>query len=349
VRGVPFGSAPDGSPVEQFTLENRQGTRVSAITYGGTIVSIQTRDRVGRPGDVVLGFDSLDGYLRDTAYVGAIVGRCANRIRGGTFALDGRVFRLATNAGADHLHGGIRGFDKAVWRVATFRDGRGEGLELRHTSPDGDEGYPGNLSVEVCYLLTDADELVVDYGAETDAPTPVNLTQHTYFNLACGGDVLGHELMLAADTFTPVDPTLLPTGEIASVAGTPLDFRTTTAIGARIAAAHPQLELAGGYDHNYVLRGGESMPALAARVVERVSGRTLDVFTTEPGVQFYSGNFLDGTAVGKGGRAYGRRSGFCLETQHYPDSPNQPRFPSTILRPGERYRSQTVFRFGVLP
>ncbi|HEX7025187.1 MAG TPA: aldose epimerase family protein [Gemmatimonadales bacterium] len=343
----PFGAMPDGTPVELFTFRNAQGTGLRAMTYGAAIVSLSVPDRDGSPADVVLGFDSLSGYLSHSSYFGAIVGRYANRIRNGRFTLDGRTHRLALNDGPNHLHGGIRGFDKVVWRAEPFRSDRGQGLLLRHSSPDGDEGYPGTLTVEVRYLLTDADELVVDYEAATDAPTPVNLTQHCFFNLAGKGDILGHQLMLAADAFTPVGATLIPTGEIAPVADTPLDFRTPVAIGARIASADPQLRHAGGYDHNFVLRRIGPGPVHAARVVEPTTGRTLDVSTTEPGLRFYSGNFLDGTLTGKGGRRYGPRAGFCLETQHFPDSPNQPRFPSTILRPGERYRSRTVFAFGI--
>jgi len=330
---------PDGTPVELFTLQNAQGTQLSAMSYGGIIVSLFVRDRSGKLGDVVLGFDSLAGYLRHPHYFGAIVGRYANRIGRGRFTLDGKTYRLAVNDGPNHLHGGARGFDKVVWEAEPFGDDRGVGLALRHTSPDGDEGYPGTLTAEVRYLLTDIDELIVDYEATTGAPTPINLTQHSYFNLAGEGDILGHELTIAADSFTPVDSTLIPTGETAPVAGTLLDFRTPVRIGARIGS---------GYDHNFVLR--RSGPGLvhAARVVEPTTGRTLDVSTTEPGLQFYSGNFIDGSIAGKVGQAYGPRSGFCLETQHYPDSPNQPAFPSTILRPGERYRSRTVFAFGVV-
>ncbi len=343
---APFGVTLDGTPVELFTFQNSNGTQVSATNYGGVIVSLLVRDRAGTLDDVVLGFDSLAGYLEHSHYLGAIVGRYANRISQGRFTLDGKTYRLASNDGPHHLHGGIKGFDKVVWQAQPFRNAGGVGLALSHTSPDGDEGYPGTLTAQVHYLLTDRDELVVDYEATTDAPTPINLTQHSCFNLAGGGDVLGHELMIAADGFTPVDSTLIPTGVIAPVAGTPLDFRTLTAIGARIGDEDRQLEYAGGYDHNFVLRGGGPGPVHAARVVEPTTGRTLDVFTTEPGLQFYSGNFLDGTLTGKGGYAYGPRSGFCLETQHYPDSPNQPGFPSTTLRPGEVYRSRTVFGFG---
>ena len=282
-----------------------------------------------------------------------VVGRYGNRIANGRFTLDGRTYALATNNGPNHLHGGLKGFDKVVWVAEGFERGGSVGVTYRHVSPDGDEGYPGRVEVRVSYTLSPSNELAVDYEATTDRPTPINLTQHSYFNLAgdASGDVLGHQLTIDADRFTPVDATLIPTGELAPVAGTPFDFRQPTTIGARIAADHPQLKTGNGYDHNFVLNGWSpgSSQALhhAARAVDPGSGRTLDVATTEPGVQFYSGNFLDGTVVGKSGRAYGRRHGFCLETQHFPDSPNHPAFPSTILRPGDTYRSRTVFTFGV--
>lgn len=345
-----FGVTPDGTPVELFTLQNPRGTRVSITNYGGIIVSLAVPDRAGSLGDVVLGFDSLDEYLEHSPYFGAIIGRYANRIRAGRFTLDGRSYRLAANHGAHHLHGGVKGFDKAVWQGEPFGNELGTGLLLDHISPDGDEGYPGRLEARVRYLLTGADELVVDYEATSDAPTPINLTQHSYFNLAGAGrgDILGHELLIAADSFTPVDPTLIPTGEVAPVAGTPFDFRAQTAVGARIDERNQQLEYAGGYDHNFVLRRPGPGLVHAARVLEPASGRTLDVSTTEPGLQLYSGNGLGGKIRGKGGRVYGPRSGFCLETQHYPDSPNLPGFPSTILWPGDAYRSRTVFAFGVL-
>jgi aldose 1-epimerase len=344
VRRVPFGATPDGTPVELFTITNASGTRLTATNYGGIIVSLQVRDRDGNLGDVVLGFDALADYLNQSSYVGAVVGRYANRIAKGQFTLDGRTFRLALNDGANHLHGGIKGFDKVVWRPEPFEDDRGVGLALRHISPDGDEGYPGTLTVLVRYQLSDEDELEVEYEAFTDAPTPVNLTQHSYFNLAGAdsGDILGHQLMIRADRFTPVDSGLIPTGAIAPVANTPFDFRTPTAIGARIGEADLQLESAGGYDHTFVLRRGAPGLVHAARVVESSTGRTLDVSTTEPGLHFYSGNSLDG-------QPHPRRWGFSLETQHYPDSPNHPEFPSTILRPGERYTSRTVFAFGIQP
>lgn len=350
-RRAPFGALPDGEPVEVFTLVNAHGLELRAITYGGIIVSLRTPDRAGRLADIVLGFDSLAGYLGNAPYFGAIIGRFANRIAGGRFTLDGTTYRLAANNGPNHLHGGVRGFDKVLWQGASFEDDNGVGVALTHTSPDGDEGYPGTVAVRVTYTLTDRDELVVDYAATTDRATPVNLTQHSYVNLAGDGvakDILDHVLTIDASAYTPVDAALIPTGAIAPVAGTPFDFRTPTAIGARIDRDDPQLRYGGGYDHNFVLdRAPGGGLAHAARLVEPASGRTLDLYTSEPGLQVYSGNGLDGSLMGKGGRRYGRRCGLALETQHFPDSPNQPGFPTTILRPGEELRSRTVFRFGV--
>jgi aldose 1-epimerase len=332
--------------VDIFTLRNANGIEIKATSYGAIITSLVTPDRSGRPADIVLGFDSLDGYLEGSPYFGAVVGRYGNRIANGRFTLDGQTYSLATNNGPNHLHGGVRGFDKVVWSAEAL-SGR-PGVAFSRRSPDGEEGYPGNLDVRVVYELTDRDELVVEYRATTDKATPVNLTQHSYFNLAAQGDVLGHQLMIEADRYTPVSSTLIPTGELAPVQGTPFDFRTPAAIGSRIGQSDEQLKNGGGYDHNFVLNRPGPGRQLAARVVEPTTGRTLEVSTTEPGVQFYSGNFLDGTITGKGGRVYQRRSGFCLETQHFPDSPNHPKFPSTILRPGAVYQSQTVFRFGVV-
>ncbi len=349
IKRAPFGKLPDGTAVEVFTLTNAHGVEVRAISYGGIIVSLRTPDRSGHLDDVLLGYDSLEGYLRSSPYFGAIVGRYGNRIAKGRFVLDGVTYRLATNNGPNHLHGGVKGFDKVVWQAEPVRNDSGVGVSFSYVSPDGEEGYPGTLKARVRYLLTNQDELIVDYDATTDKATPVNLTQHSYFNLTGGArrDILDHQLWINANGFTPVDSTLIPTGAIDSVAGTPFDFRTPTAIGARIGQDHRQLRFGGGYDHNFVLQREGTGLAHAARVVEPTTGRTLDIYTTEPGIQFYSGNFLDGTITGKGGQVYGHRFGFCLETQHYPDSPNHPQFPSTILRPGDEYRSRTVFAFGV--
>lgn len=347
VERVPFGRLPTGEPVDAWVLRSACGVEARVVGYGGAIVSLLAPDRAGRLADVVLGYDDVRGYVDGRAYLGALIGRYANRIRGGRFRLDGREYALPVNDGPNHLHGGPRGFHRALWSVEPLRTAEGAGVALSHDSPDGDQGYPGAVRARVAYLLTAGGDLVVDYHAVCDRPTPVNLTQHSYFNLTGdpAGDVLDHRLRLEADGFTPVDDTRIPTGEIAPVAGTPFDFREPAALGARIGADDPQLARAGGYDHNFVLRGAGLR--LAARVHEPGSGRVLEVHTTEPGVQFYSGNFLDGTERGKGGIPYGRRCGFCLEPQHFPDSPNQPAFPSAILRPGERYASRTVYRFGV--
>lgn len=351
VTRAPFGRLPDGRQAEQFTLTNAHGVEVRAITYGGIITVIRTPDRAGRLDDIVLGYDSLSGYLASSPYFGALVGRYANRIARGTFTLDGATYHLALNNGPNSLHGGNRGFDKELWTGEPFQRDSAVGVTLRYTSPDGEEGYPGTLTTRVTYTLTARDELIVDYEATTDRATPINLSQHTYWNLrgSASGDILEHQLTLRASGFTPVDSTLIPTGVIAPVAGTPFDFRSATAIGARIEQPDSQLRYGRGYDHNWVLdRGGRAGLVPAARLVDPGSGRTLDIATTEPGIQFYSGNFLDGTLTGKGGRVYAHRFGLCLETQHFPDSPNHANFPSTILRPGQTYRSRTVYSFGVL-
>jgi aldose 1-epimerase len=345
VTRAPYGKMPDGKAVEQFTLTNANGIEVHAISYGGIITSVRVPDRSGASGDIVLGFDDLASYLKGHPFFGTIVGRYGNRIAGGRFTLDGRTYTLATNNGPNHLHGGNVGFDKAVWSAEP--SAKGVGVVFTHTSPDGDEGYPGTLKARVTYTLNDKNELVVDYQATTDKPTPVNLTQHSYFNLAGGGTILDHEITINADRYTPVDATLIPTGELASVDGTPFDFRKPTAVGARIDQPNPQLKNGGGYDHNFVLNGTAGVLRPAARIADPRSGRTVDISTTEPGVQFYTGNFLDGSLTGKGKQVYQRRAGLCLETQHYPDSPNKPSFPSSIVRPGKEYRSTTVFRFGI--
>jgi aldose 1-epimerase len=347
VRKESFGKTGDGRPVDLYTLTNSKGMEVRAMTYGGIIVSIRVPDKNGKVGDVVLGHDNLDGYLVNPPYFGAIVGRYANRIGNATFTLDGVRYTLAKNDGQNSLHGGLVGFNKVLWEGQEIKNAKGVGVAFSYLSKDGEEGYPGNLKVKVSYTLTDEDQLMVDYEATSDKATPLNLSQHSYFNLAGegSGDILGHELTLNASSFTPVDKTLIPTGEIRAVKGTPFDFTNPTAVGARIDDSYEQLVIGRGYDHNFVIdRKGKSL-ALAARVHEPTSGRVLEVYTTEPAVQFYSGNFLDGTIVGKQGHVYKRRNGLCLETQHYPDSPNHPDFPSTILKPGTTFHSQTVFKF----
>ena len=348
----PFGTTPEGEQVYLYTLRNARGMTVRVTNYGGIILSIAVPDREGVVEDVTLGFDALAPYLEGTPYLGALVGRYANRIANATFSLDGETYALAANNGRNHLHGGLKGFDKVVWNADPFETTDAAGLVLTRRSADMEEGYPGNLDLRVTYTLTDENALVFDYEAATDRATPVNLTQHTYFNLAGDdrADILGHVLTLHADAFTPIDATLIPTGELRPVAGTPLDFTTPTAVGERIGQADEQLRLGGGYDHNWVLdRADAGTLKPAARLYEPTSGRVLEVLTTEPGIQFYSGNFLDGSLTGRGGHVYAYRTGLALETQHFPDSPNQPGFPSTILHPGETYRSRSIYRFTVQP
>jgi aldose 1-epimerase len=350
VTRAAYGTLPEGAgAIELFTLTNAHGVEVRAINYGAIITSIRTPDRHGALGDIVDGYDSLPAYVLDKSYFGALVGRVANRIARARFTLDGHTYTLAANDGANALHGGTRGFNKVVWHGAPFTRGDTAGVTFTYTSRDGEEGYPGTVNVGVTYSLTPHDELVVDYEATTDRATPINLSQHSYWNLHGGGrgTILDHLLSIDASHFTPVDSTLIPTGEIAPVEKTAFDFRTPTAIGARIAAPETQLRYGKGYDHNWVLdRTGPGL-AHAVRVVDPTTGRTLDIATTEPGLQFYSGNFLDGSVHGKGGEPYVHRGAIVLETQHFPDSPNQAGFPSTILRPGDRLRSRTVFTFGV--
>jgi aldose 1-epimerase len=337
----PFGHLQDGREVELFTMKSGK-IEAAVMTYGGRIVTLKVPDRNGKVADIVLGFDSLQGYLGDNPYFGALIGRYGNRIGGGMFTLDGQRYTLAKNDGANSLHGGVKGFDKVLW------SGRieGESVVLTYRSKDGEEGYPGNLNATVRYTVAD-NELKLSYEATTDMPTVINLTNHSYFNLAGQGegDILGQEMMLAADRFLPVDKGLIPTGEMRNVAGTPFDFRAPHRIGERIDAADEQIRYGRGYDHNWILNGGGAALKLAARARDPQSGRAMEVSTTEPGVQFYTGNFLDGTIAGKGGKRYGHRSAFCLETQHFPDSPNHPVFPSTVLRPGQKYFSTTVYRF----
>ena len=344
-----FGTTTDGKPVDAYTLVNAHGIRARILTYGAIVQSLEMPDRTGAMDDVVLGFDDLAGYVKSSPYFGAIVGRYGNRIARGHFTLDGKTYTLAINNGPNHLHGGIKGFDKVVWDAQSFRGDSGVGVTLTYTSPDGEEGYPGTLRAKVTYTLNDRDELAIDAEATTDKATPVNLTNHTYWNLAGDGkrDILGHLLMVESNDIVPVDSTLIPTGQLMPVDGTPFDFRAPTAIGARIADSHQQLRYGNGYDHTFVLdRASGTGLKHALRVVEPTTGRTLDISTTEPGVQVYSGNFLDGTAVGKHGHVYRFRYGLALETHHFPDSPNQPSFPSTILHPGETYRTRTVWQFG---
>lgn len=350
-----FGQLPDGRQVDVYRFTNANGIELQVTNYGGIILSLKTPDVDGEFDDIALGFDSLEAYLSDeyrqaNPYFGAIIGRYGNRIAGGQFSLDGETYSLATNDGNNHLHGGDQGFDKVLWQAEPFENASGTGLVLRYTSEDGEEGYPGRLETEVTYTLTDNDELTVDYRATTDKATPVNLTQHSYFNLKGEGNdtILDHHLLINAPEFTPVNDSLIPTGDIRSVDGTPFDFTQPTPIGERIDQDNEQLGFGGGYDHNFVLdrdNAASDELVLAAKVWEPQSGRMVEIETTEPGIQFYSGNFLDGNLTGKRGEPYGHRSGFALETQHYPDSPNQEAFPSTILEPGETYRSRTVYRF----
>jgi aldose 1-epimerase len=343
----PFGQMPDGTSVDLYTLSNDRGVQVQITNYGGIIVSLNAPDRDGTPTDVVLGFDTLQEYVEHNPFFGALVGRYGNRIAHGRFTLDGVEYELATMRGLHHLHGGRVGFDKRVWAAQPVEKEGLVGISLAYASPDGEEGYPGTLSTTVLYTLDAGGTLGIEYTATTDKPTIVNLTNHSYFNLAGAGsgDVLGHELLINADRFTPVDDTLIPTGELRDVSGTPFDFRQLTPIGARIDADNEQLRYGGGYDHNWVLNGTSGTMRLAARAYEPMSGRQLEVHTTEPGVQFYSGNMMPPRIEGKDDQVYVRRGGFCLETQHYPDSPNQPTFPSTVLRPGEVYHTTTTFSF----
>jgi aldose 1-epimerase len=346
----PYGVMPDGAAVDLYTLGDENGLRVQIITYGGTIVGIEVPDRKGVRDNVVLALPSLAAYLAQDSYLGALVGRFANRIGGASFVLDGREYQLSKNDGANCLHGGRVGFNKAVWRVVDRADDPEPRLTLRHASPDGDQGFPGAVVLEVTYVVSGGNILRIHYQAETDRPTVVNFTNHAYFNLSgpASANILGHELMIVAEQFTPINNELIPTGQTHDVADTPFDFREPHPIGGRIRQQDEQLEIALGYDHNFVL----SAPArgelrLAARARDPHSGRVLDVHTTQPGLQFYSGNHLDGTLRGTTGKAYSRHTGFCLETQHFPDSPNQPGFPCTILRPGKHFASTTEYRFSI--
>ena len=341
IRIESFGQTSDGQPVDLYTLTNANGIRARITNYGAILVSLEVPDRSGKLADVTLGYDTLDGYIKKSAFFGAAVGRYANRIGKAKFVLNGVEYKLAANNGENHLHGGIKGFDKVVWGAEEIRTADSVGLKLTYLSKDGEEGYPGNLPCVVMYTLTKNDELKISYEALTDKPTVINLTNHSYWNLAGqgNGDILGHELMLNADKYTPVDKGLIPTGEIRSVKDSPMDFTKATTIGSRID------KVEGGYDHNYVLKSGGGSLALCARVYEPKSGRVMEVYTTEPGVQLYTGNFLDGSITGKAGKVYKKHYGFCLETQHFPDSPNKPNFPSVVLNPGEKYTTVAVYKF----
>ena len=343
----PFGTTTDGTPVDLYTLKNSQGAEATISNYGGVVVSIKVPDRKGKFGDVVLGYDDLDGYLKRHPYFGAMVGRYANRIAKGRFKLNGQEYSLPINNGPNSLHGGNNGFDKKAWEPRILATPDGAGLELRYLSKDGEEGFPGNLSVMAVYTLMEDNGLRLDFTASTDKETVVNLTQHSYFNLAGKGNILKHVVMIPADKFTPTDSGLIPTGELRSVEGTPFDFRRPTPIGARIDEDDEQLKFAGGYDQNWVIDKPPDQLGLCARVTEPTTGRVLEVLSTQPGLQLYTGNFLDGSLTGKGGWAYQRSDGFCMEPEHFPDSPNQPSFPSTILKPGEVYKQTIIYRFGV--
>jgi aldose 1-epimerase len=349
VTKEPFGQTKDGTPVSLFTLRNSKGAEARISNYGGLVISLKMPDRNGQYGDVVLGYDSLDGYLKETPYFGALVGRYGNRIARGKFTLDGTTYILATNNYPNALHGGVKGFDKVVWTPEVGTTPEGPSLKLTYVSKDGEEGYPGTLSVTAIYTLTEDNALKLQYTATTDKDTVVNLTHHSYFNLAGQGDILGHQVTIPADKYTPVDSALIPTGELAPVAGTPFDFRKATTIGARIKQDNEQLKFGGGYDHNWVVNKPMGKLGLMARVYEPTTGRVLEVLSDEPGLQFYSGNFLDGTITGKGGWVYKFRNGFCMEPQHYPDSPNHPQFPSTLLKPGQVYHNIIIYRFSTAP
>ena len=342
-----FGKTESGEEIDIYTLRNTHGVETRITNYGGIVVSMLVPDRNGHLGDVVLGFDNLESYLKPHAYFGAIIGRYGNRIAKGRFTLNGVEYKLAVNNGENHLHGGIKGFDKVVWTGKGIKTPAGPAVVLDYLSKDGEEGYPGNLRVNVVYTLTDKNELKIAYTATTDKDTVINLTHHSYFNLLGEGNgtILNHQVKINADRFVPTDAGSIPTGDLKLVVGTPFDFLKLTTIGRRINQNDEQLKLGNGYDHTFVVNGRPGVLRLAASVYEPFMGREMEVWTTEPGVQFYTGNFLDGTLVGKSGKPYPRRSGFCLETQHYPDSPNQPSFPTTTLKKGMTYRSTTVYKF----
>jgi aldose 1-epimerase len=346
ISEAPFGKTPDGTPVEIYTLRNSKGMEARIMTYGGIVVSLKVPDRNGNFGDVVLGYDNLDAYLANSPYFGALIGRYGNRIAKGKFSLDGQEYTLAVNNGPNHLHGGVKGFDKVVWSVEDAKVGEhGPKLELTYLSKDGEEGYPGDLTVHATYTVTEDNALEIKFKATTDKDTVCNLTHHSYFNLCGSGDVLDHVVYINADKFTPTDATSIPTGELKPVAGTPFDFRKPTAIGAGINSDNEQIKLASGYDHNFVLNKSSDQFSLAARVYEPTSGRVMEVWTTQPGMQFYTGNFLNSTMKGKGGWIYKSHDAFCMEAQGFPDSPNHPNFPSTELKPGQIYKKIIVYKF----
>jgi aldose 1-epimerase len=346
ISHAPFGRTPDGTPVEIYTLRNSSGMEARIMTYGGTVTSLKTPDKNGRFDDVVLGHDNLERYIKSSPYFGALIGRYGNRVANGEFTLGGNTHTLAANNGPNHLHGGLNGFDKVVWNAKPVETQHGSALELTYLSKDGEEGYPGNLSVTAIYLVTEKNELLVQFSATTDKHTVCNLTHHSYFNLRGSGDVLGHIVQINADKFTPVDSGLIPTGELKPVGGTPLDFRKPAAIGERInETTDDQIKFANGYDHNWVLNKHPGEFGPAATVYEPTSGRVMEVWTTAPGMQFYTGNFLDGTIAGKGRQEYQFRAGFCMEPQGFPDSPNHPDFPTTELKPGEIYQHMILYKF----
>jgi aldose 1-epimerase len=345
ITKAPWGKTKDGTPADIYTLRNTKGMEAQISSYGGLVVSLKVADRNGKFGDVVLGYDTIDGYLKDTPYFGALIGRYGNRIAKGKFSLDGKDYTLAVNNGPNALHGGLKGFDKVVWNARPVQSKEGPSLELTYVSKDGEEGYPGKLTVKAVYTLTENNGLKLEFTASADQDTVLNLTHHSYFNLAGKGDVLGHVVYIDADRFTPIDSTLIPTGELRSVKGTPFDFNKPTSIGARIKQDDEQLKFGNGYDHNWVLNHSNGKLRIIARVYEPTSGRVMEVLSTEPGLQFYTGNFLDGTITGKGGWTYQFRNAIVMEPQHFPNSPNTPSFPTTELKPGEVYHNTIIYRF----
>ncbi|MFL1013421.1 aldose epimerase family protein [Flavisericum labens] len=344
-----YGKMPDSTTVEAYVLKNANGVEMNVITFGGRITSLKVPNKNGDFENVILGFDNLEDYLEDNPFFGALIGRFGNRIANGKFSLNGEEYTLATNDGPNHLHGGVDGYDRVVWNAEAIEDDKNPGLKLTYLSKDGEEGYPGNLNITVVYTLTEDNTLEVDYKATTDKATVINLTQHAYFNLTgdFNNDILGHEVVINADAFLPVDGTLIPTGEIRKVEGTPFDFTSPKIVGQEINSENNQLELGKGYDHCWVLNGEKGSMRMAASAYDKNSGRFMEIYSTEPAIQFYTGNFLDGTLPNPAGGTYAHRTGFCLETQHYPDSPNQEEFPSVVLNPGETYSTKTSFRFSV--